>query len=143
MILNTQVMGEVGSVRQLAESMRQLGAGVEEVASGWHRVRGTAEGVWEGPASDSFQQVADRSGKDGDELARLHDAVSQAMTVFADEIDTVKARMAQAETVANEGELTVFPDKMIYEPEAFTMDPPGTLSGRAPAESISRSPSAT
>lgn len=133
MTLNTQVMGEVGSVRQLAESMRQLGAGVEEVASGWHRVRGTAEGVWEGTASDSFQQVADRSGKDGDEFARLHDAISQALTVFADEIDTVKARMAQAETAAHEGELTVFPGKMIYEPEAFTMDPPGRLSGRVSA----------
>ncbi len=131
MTLNIEVVGETGSVRQLADSLRQLGAGVEDTATVWHRARGTAEGVWEGQASDSFQQLAGRTGKDGDELARLHTGAADALTVFADELDTVKARMAQAATVAREGQLVVLAGSIICEPTSIDQQP-GTQLGGAP-----------
>ncbi|MFD0486097.1 alpha/beta hydrolase [Saccharopolyspora erythraea] len=115
----------------MADSMKRHGAGVEEVASGWHRVKGKAEGGWEGRASAAFQGFAAQQGGDGDALAGLFPRFGQACTVWADEIDTVKARMEQAKQVATEGQLMVFGDS-IYPPKPFTGAPPGPVDPRVP-----------
>ena len=131
-MLNTFVAGNPGSVRASADAIRKTGAGVEDTAEGWHRSRSRSEAVWEGQAADGFRESAGRNGKDADSLADLFARMAGAMTVFADDLDTVKARMEQAKQAAHEGKLTVQPNA-IQPPAASPTGPPEPLQGRASA----------
>ncbi len=132
MTLNTFVAGNPGSLRAMAESVRQLGSGVHENASSWHRVRGQAAGEWEGQASEAFQATASRNGRDADGLSEMHATFAEAVTVLADELDTVKIRMEQAKQVARDGELTVLADA-ILPPGPVKTPEPEPPQGRVPA----------
>lgn len=131
-MLNTFVAGNPGSVRASADAIRQTGAGVDETAEGWHRARSRSESAWEGQAAEGFRDSAGRNGKDADALAELFTRMAGAMTVFADDLTTVRARMEQAKQAAHEGNLTVLPNA-IQPPAAPPTGPPAPLQERASA----------
>lgn len=127
MPLNTFVAGNSGSMRQLAGSLRTLGSGVEDTATGYHKTRGESETIWEGQAADAFRADADRQGHDADRLAQLHTDLATAVTAFADDLDTVNARMAQARQVADAGQLLVFAS-LIFPPSDAPPAPPTSVA---------------
>ncbi|WP_263251649.1 hypothetical protein [Saccharopolyspora rosea] len=132
MTLNTWVAGNPGTMRAYAQQVRAFGPATERVATSQHQVRKSAEAEWEGRASEAFQNWASQQGRDGDALAELFPALAQAVDVWADQIDTVKARMEQAKQVAREGDLQVVGDA-IFRPKPFTQGPPPPLQGNVPA----------
>lgn len=133
MTLNTFVAGNSGSVRQLGDSLRNLGAGVEDTATGLHRARSESESDWQGEAGDAFREAADRDARDADRLAQLHNDLATALTAFADDLDTVNARMAQAQQVATAAKLRV-QGPMIFPPDAASSAHanPGREAGALP-----------
>lgn len=131
-MLNTFVAGSPGSVRACADAIRQTGVGVEDTAEGWHRARSCSESVWEGQAADGFRDSASRNGRDADGLADLFIRMARAMSVFADDLDTVRARMEHAKQAAREGKLSVLLNS-IQLPDTPPTGLPGTLPGRASA----------
>lgn len=137
-MLNTFVAGNPGSVRSSAEAIRQTGASVEDTAEGFHRSRSRSEGIWEGQAADGFRDQAGRTGKDADGLADLFGRLAQALTVFADDLDTVRARVEQAKQAAREGELTVLPNA-ITPPIPLAGAPAPLPNGASAADSAAHS----
>ncbi|WP_207222649.1 hypothetical protein [Herbihabitans rhizosphaerae] len=88
-----------------------------------HGARGASESCWKGPAGEAFRASALFRGQDADELTKIADRAKQALTVFAGDLDTVRARMVQARDVATRGGLVVTPDGVL---------PPGPAPGPAP-----------
>lgn len=123
MSLSIFVAGNPGSVRVSAEAIRQLGAGVEETATGWHRTRSGSEADWDGRAGDAFRDTAGRNGRDADVLAELFTGTADALTVFADDLDTVRSRMEQARQVAVSGGLKMMGESLILEPGPMPLPP--------------------
>lgn len=122
-MLNTYVAGNPGSVRASADAIRKTGTGVDATADGWHRARSRSEAIWEGEAADGFRDSANRNGRDADALADLFTRLAGAVTVFADDLDTVRARMEHAKQAARDGELTVH-SNAIQPPAAAPAAPP-------------------
>lgn len=123
MPINVFVAGAPESVRDLVESLRKLGAGVHDVATGLHRARSESEADWQGVASDAFRGAAQRDARDADALAELYSTLSTALQAFADELNTVKSRMDQARSVAAAGGLKLMGKNLILEPGPTPLPP--------------------
>lgn len=133
MTLNTFVAGNPGEARAYAQELRTIGGGTETAATGAHQARTTAEGEWDGAASDAFQDWAKTQGTDGDELAAVYPSVARIHDTWADELDTVQARMEQAKQVARDGGLKLMGAHLILPPKAPTGSQPEPPKGRATA----------
>jgi uncharacterized protein YukE len=133
MTLNTYVSGKSGEARSFAQELRKLGHGTEAAVTGVRQARTHAEGEWEGAASKAFQAWAKTQGTDGDALAEVYPMMARAHDVWADEIDTVQARMEQAKQVARDGGLKLMGKNLILPPKAPQMSQPESPRGRATA----------
>src|SRR5699024_1780909 len=117
MTLNTYVTGNPGEARSFAQELRKLGGGTETAARGAHRARSQAEGEWDGAASEAFQSWAKTQGTDGDALAEVSPTMARIHDTWADELDTVQARMEQAKQVARDGGLKLMGAHLILPPK--------------------------
>lgn len=123
MPLNIFVSGNPGSVRATAEAVRQLATGVEDNATGWHQARSRSEADWEGQAGDGFRAKAGTTARDADALDQLFLGINRALTAFADDLTTVKARMDQARQVGTGGGLKMMGSTLILEPGPMPLPP--------------------
>lgn len=129
--LNTEVKSDPASCRATAAWLGRLSPGVDDASNAIHGARSTSEFCWQGAAAEAFRDSLSPMTKDADELAAIIDRVRQALEIFADEIDTVRARLVQAREVAMAARLIVTPTAIL---------PPGpglirhqfTRSGRWP-----------
>ncbi|MCA1228051.1 alpha/beta hydrolase [Saccharopolyspora sp. 6M] len=131
MSLTIFTAGDPESLRRLAESMGRYAAGVDDVAAGWFRTRSESESEWEGTASEAFRSAATRNGRDIVELAEICANLSRVLHVFADDLDTVRARMRQAEGIAHEAGLLVL-NATIHPPHSSAGLPEPSLPGTSP-----------
>ncbi|TWF92907.1 alpha/beta hydrolase [Saccharopolyspora dendranthemae] len=123
MPLNIFVACDPGSVRETVSAVRQLASGVDDAASGWQRTITNSEAGWEGQAGGAFRAKAGTTRRDADALANLFNGLGQALTAFADDLTTVKARMAQAQQVATSGGLRMMGAHLILEPGPMPLQP--------------------
>lgn len=114
-------------------TLGKLGEHTGTAATGAHKAGTRAEGEWEGEASQAFQGWAKRQGTDGDALAEVSPTMARAYDTWADEINTVKARMEQAKQVARDGGLKLMGTHLILPPKAPTVSKPEPPKGRATA----------
>lgn len=125
--LNTEVRSDPASCRATAAWLGRLSPGVDDAGNAIHGARSNSESCWQGPAAEAFRDSLSPMTKDADELAAIIDRVRQALETFADEIDTVRARLAQAREVAMAARLIVTPTAIL---------PPGPEPDTAPVHPI-------
>ncbi|MGH3940877.1 MAG: WXG100 family type VII secretion target [Pseudonocardiaceae bacterium] len=125
--LNTEVKSDPASCRATAAWLSRLTPGVAEAGDAIHGARSASESCWQGAAAEAFRDSLNPIRKDSDELAAISDRVRQALEIFADEIDTVRARLRQAREVAVAARLIVTPTAIL---------PPGPSPDTAPVHPI-------
>lgn len=121
--LNTEVLDDPAACRATADGLERLKNGVQGTGDVAYRERGKSESFWQGTAADACRGELTDLGKDSDNLEDVVDTTKRALTVFADRIDTVRARMDQARHVASQGGLIVTAEAIL---------PPGPAPGAAP-----------
>jgi uncharacterized protein YukE len=89
-----------------------------------------SEAVWGGTAGEAFREHLRQGRQDADELSWAVRRCGDALIGFADETDTVIARMNQARAVAAEAGLTVTPTGI--EPPGPVPVAPRVVPGAAP-----------
>lgn len=107
MPLETRLDGDPESCRTLADFIRSAGAAAQDAGDAIYQARGASESCWGGEAADRFRSRMGEMGKGSDETEQYSREVAQATEVFADDLVTVRARMAQARDVAADAGLTV------------------------------------
>lgn len=112
----TLVEGTPESCRATANELGEVRDGAHDLSTGLFRVRGESESCWTGDAGDKFRQAMTTKGNAGNDTAEATGRAKVALEKFADELQTVIARMNQARAVAAEHGLTLTPD---------TIEPPG------------------
>jgi uncharacterized protein YukE len=122
--LNIEVHGNPASCRETAGWLGRLANAVHDDGTAVHGARTASETCWQGPAGDAFRSSVGQLGQDADQLNGAIDQTRHALEVFADDLDTVKARMQQARTVASNAGLTV---------TATMIQMPDSTPGPAPA----------
>lgn len=122
--LNTQVMSDPASCRTAAAWLDRLTSGVQRAVEAMYRARHASESCWQGTAADEFRRSLDAFTVDADRLIDITRRVQVALGVFADDIDTVSARLAQAREVAAAARLIVTSTAIL---------PPGPGPGTEPA----------
>lgn len=126
--INTVVNGNPGACRQAAGWLGKLGAGVDTNRDAIAKAQTESEGCWQGTAADGFRNHVGQIALDADKLSASASTAVQALTKFADELDTVDARMSQARSVAASAALTVTPSG-IDGPGPAPMHRQGPLGG--------------
>lgn len=121
--LNTEVLDDPAACRATADGLERLKNGVQGTGDVAYRERGKSESFWQGTAADACRGELTDLGKDSDSLEDVIEATKRALAVFADRIDTVRARMDQARHVASQGGLIVTAEAIL---------PPGPAPGPAP-----------
>ena len=104
--INTQILADAPSAREGAKYLKRLAEANRDAATAVRRGRSESE-EWTGKAADAFRGLAERTGRDTDELARITDKVARALDSFADNIGTCVSRMDDARQAAAEGGLSV------------------------------------
>ncbi|MHA6802796.1 hypothetical protein [Salinifilum ghardaiensis] len=126
--LDTEVLDKPDTCRRTAEWLGKLAGGVTEVADAVSQQRSGSEGFWRGTAADAARGELGKHAKNADELEGGINKVKTALEVFADEIDTVKRRMADARSTARDAGL-VINGRQILPPKPGSSDPAGQPSG--------------
>ncbi|MPY79723.1 MAG: hypothetical protein GEV04_14870 [Actinophytocola sp.] len=134
MPLNTEVKADIDGLRTLADWFGSSSNAVHDAGSTVVNVRGESETAWDGESGAAFRDAMSMTGTGVDDFAgQLGDAKS-VVSVFADDMATVKSRMAQARQVAAAGGLDVT-DTEIAEPgEAPPAPQPLPTDGSATAK---------
>ncbi|GAB2665242.1 hypothetical protein GCM10027271_25300 [Saccharopolyspora gloriosae] len=107
--LVTLVEGTPESCRTTATELGKLGDGVHDVGTGLRQVRGESESCWTGEAGENFRRAMQEKGAAADDLDEATSRAKAALETFADELQSVIARMKQAREVASEHGLTLTP----------------------------------
>ncbi|MFD6859404.1 hypothetical protein ACFWCF_18950 [Rhodococcus sp. NPDC060090] len=107
MSLDTYVFGDPASCYACADSLATLATGVKDQLKSVRDGRTESEYEFRSTAGDEFRLTLDRIIAGTTEAADEIDVVAAALRVFADELVTAKARMAQAETVASDAGIPV------------------------------------
>jgi uncharacterized protein YukE len=98
--LNTQVAGDIGSVRGAAGGIGALGSGLDAAGAGFGSALSQSESQWSGGAGDAFRGKI-TSARQATRLAvTATHQVRDAMRAFANQMDQVQARMTQARSIA-------------------------------------------
>ena len=108
MPLETAVQGDPASLRATAGWLRELARAAEEAGTIARGASTTSESGWTGPAADSFRATVGATLGEVDEIAATNTSAAAALDAHAADLETVKARMAQAVAVARGAGLTVF-----------------------------------
>lgn len=130
--LNIEVASDPATCRASATAMHELSAGIGGLGDTFGGVSGRS-GFWGGQAGETFRGIVNNARGNCDHVERTAQQLSQGLTVFADEIDTVKSRMAQASQVASTAGLQVT-EGMIHPPGPAPGPAPGTPAPNAPPE---------
>ena len=105
--LDTQVDGDIGSVRAAADGIGTLGGGLDGAGSGFSSALSQSEAQWSGSAGDAFRGKITSAQQATRLAATATRQVHAAMHTFADQMDQVKAKMAQATSIASGAGLSV------------------------------------
>ena len=73
--INTQILADAPSAREGAKYLKRLAQANRDAATAVRRGRSESE-EWTGKAADAFRGLAERTGRDTDELARITDKVA-------------------------------------------------------------------
>lgn len=125
--LNTELKSDSVSCRTTAAWLGSLSPGVHRAADAIHRARTASESCWRGTAAEAFRNSLRALAKDADGLIDVTNRVQLALEAFADEIDTVHARLGQSREVAKAARLVVTPTAIL---------PPGPGPGAAPTPPV-------
>jgi uncharacterized protein YukE len=131
MPLDIQVKGDSGSVRAIAQWLRQLSATTVNAGTAAREAVGISESGWTGPAGDGFRARVGAAVGEVDRIADLHVQSATALDKLANDMDTVKARLEQARGVATAARLAVT-ETQILEPGAPPAAPPPMPKNRCP-----------
>ncbi|WP_033440915.1 hypothetical protein [Saccharothrix sp. NRRL B-16314] len=118
MPLETAVQGDPASLRATAEWLRELARAAEEAGTTARGASTMSEAGWTGPAADSFRATVGATLGEVDGIAATDTGAAAALDAHAADLETVKARMAQAVAVASGAGLTVF-GTLICEPSGL------------------------
>lgn len=121
--LNVDIPGNTASCRSAAGWLNGVASGTHDAGTKLHQTKSESEAGWQGAAGDAFRNNVSKVAKDTDELSQRATSVSQALTTFADSIDSIKRQVAELRSTAASAGLTVT-DKVIM--------PPGPEPGGAP-----------
>ncbi|CAM00078.1 hypothetical protein A8924_1135 [Saccharopolyspora erythraea NRRL 2338] len=105
--VETHVKSDPASCRRLVDWLEQLSAADQDAGAAVNRVRSASEAIWQGQAGDACRDRLAHCGADTDRTAEAIDWLVWGLNLFADDIDTVKARMDQCLQIAHEAGLTV------------------------------------
>ncbi|MGH3503957.1 MAG: WXG100 family type VII secretion target [Nocardioidaceae bacterium] len=105
--IDTVVNGDSGACRRTAGWLGKLSSGVHNNGTAIRHARSNSESCWEGSAGAAFRGYIGKVATDADGLAGTTTSAQQALNRFADDLDTVNARINQARNVARNGGLTV------------------------------------
>lgn len=132
--LITKVDSDPASCRATADWLSTLSAAVDEAETAVRGAQAASFGCWVGPAGDAYRGAMSPIAGDAGTLQQTADRAREALTAFADEIDTVIARMTQARQVAAAAELIVTPTAILPPgPPPAPAPAPGTAAGGAPS----------
>ncbi|RCW43528.1 hypothetical protein DFQ14_1063 [Halopolyspora algeriensis] len=98
--LDTEVLDKPGTCRRTADWLGKLAGGITDVADTVSQQRSASESFWRGTAADAARGELGRHGTNADDLEGAIKKVKSALEIFADEIDTVNRRMADARDTA-------------------------------------------
>ena len=107
--INTVVNGNSAACRQAAGWLGKTASGVDSNRDAIAKAQTDSEACWEGTAADGFRTHVGQMATDADKLSASALTAQQALTSFANDLDTVNARMNQARSVATAAGLTVTP----------------------------------
>ncbi|MQA86713.1 MAG: hypothetical protein GEV03_19290 [Streptosporangiales bacterium] len=131
MPLNIEVKGEPGSIRSTAGWLRSTSGSVDDAGGEVAGARTQSEDGWTGQAGEGFRGVMSRVAGKVNELAGDMGSTAGALNRHADDLDTVKSRMAQARQIASDGGLETT-ETSIAEPGPAPPAPPRLPTGREP-----------
>lgn len=133
MPIDTRVPGDPGAVRTAAAWLRDgLHTAVAAAADEAHRTRRDSEGVWSGGAGDAFRTRLGTAVGPADALGEDALGSARALERWAADLDSARAAMERARTLAVEAGLAVSGD-VIEEPGLAPVAPAGTDPARASA----------
>jgi uncharacterized protein YukE len=121
--LNIEVLADPATCRASGSGVDDLAKGVGGLGSAFGGTGGSSESFWQGGAGPAFREKMNNAKGNADQVERAAAGAARALKTFADEIDTVKARMAQAKQVASGAGLTVS-DTEIQPPGPAPAAPP-------------------
>jgi hypothetical protein len=110
--LDTQVDGDTGAVRAAADGVGTLGGGLDDAGAGFSSASSQSESQWSGSAGDAFRGKITSARQATRLAATATHQVHAAMHTFADQMDQVKAKMAQAKSIASGAGLSVSGDSI-------------------------------
>lgn len=122
MPLDIKVEGDPESIRQAAQWLRGMSESVHDCGTQVGRARTESEADWSGDAGAGFRRVTGEVGSAVDTLSTDFGGTCDALTVHADDLDTVKTRMGDAVSIAQEAGLGVT-ENAILEPGPAPPDP--------------------
>lgn len=122
--LNIEVLGDPATCHATATGLEALSKGVGGLASACASTGGASEAFWHGGAGPAFRGVMANGKVNAGQVEQSATTGAKALHAFADEINTVKARMSQAKQVASGAGLTV---------SETEIQPPGPAPGPGPA----------
>ncbi|MBE9376397.1 hypothetical protein IQ251_18250 [Saccharopolyspora sp. HNM0983] len=131
MPLNTEVEGDPAGIRASARWLSQVTQRIDTAGTRGHQASSSSEPTWTSSAGDSFRGGMSRVGPEIDEVSTDHTAMCRELNEHADNLDTVKQRIAQARQHASEAGLTVHGNR-IMEPGPEPT-PPTPLPSDEPA----------
>lgn len=131
--LDTEVLDKPDTCRRTADWLGKLAGGITDVADTVSRQRSASESFWRGTAGEAARGELGRHGRNADELEGGIKKVKSALEVFADEIDTVNRRMADARGTARGAGLVINGTK-ILPPKPSPTGPAGQPNGPSGAE---------
>lgn len=134
MTLNIEVKADVDGLRLLAEWLDNGSEAVHHAGSAAIGARSDAERDWNGGSGEAFQDVMARAARGIDDVASDMAAARDSVTAFADDMDTVLARMAQARQVAEQAGLEVVGVEIRDPGPAPAAPPPLPAAGSATPE---------
>lgn len=99
-MLDIRVLGDPSALRGTATWLGGASDRVHGSGSAAHGARTGSEHGWQGASGDGFRDVLTRFAGRIDELSTDLGGTRDALSVHADDLDTVRARMAQAREIA-------------------------------------------
>lgn len=123
MSLNVKVDAKPTEIRQAAGWLGDAGRLVHDSAGAVRTASGLSESGWEGQAGPAFRETMGKVGPGVDNVAEQARRLHEALDTHADDIDTVRARMEQARSIARQAGLRVTRLK-IFDPGPPPPEPP-------------------
>ncbi|MQA86710.1 MAG: hypothetical protein GEV03_19275 [Streptosporangiales bacterium] len=131
MPLNIEVKGDPGSIRGAGGWLRSMSGSVDDTGTQVTGARTQSEGGWTGPAAEGFRGLMSRLFTKVDQIAGDLSGTAGALNTHADDLDTVKSRMAQARQIASKGGLQTT-ETSIAEPGPAPAEPKALPTDRKP-----------